>query len=96
MALWRGILSSRLLTLNGWVAFNLPRTVTGLGGLLLMGLVAEHVYVFSTEPNLPAYFAVYSALLTLGCLTAAGAMVFGLKPLVPQVGWHFGSLVCMA
>ena len=20
-------------------------------------------------------------------------MVFGLKPLVPQVGWHFGSLV---
>lgn len=95
IVLWRGILSSPLLTLNGWVAFNVPRTVTALGGLLLTGLVAAHGYVFTTEPGLPVYFAVYSAALTVGCAIAAGAMVFGLKPLVPQIGWYFGSFVCL-
>ncbi len=95
IGLWQGILSSPPLTLNGWVAFNLPRTVTALGGSLLTGLVAMHVYVFATQPQLPRYYAAYSVLLAVCCLIAAGAMVFGLKPRVPQAGWYFGSLVCL-
>jgi hypothetical protein len=98
-AWWRGIWSSPLLTLNGWVAFNIPRTVTALGGALLLGLMAVHVYIFFTEPDLgpdsPVYFAVYSALLVVSCLIAASALFFGIKPIVPQRGWYFGSLVCL-
>lgn len=95
MALWRGILSSPVLTLGGYFAFNLPRTVTAIGQSLLAGLVAVHAYVFTTEPGLPVYFAVYAAVLTVGCLTAAGVMIIGSKPLVPQAGWHLGSVVCL-
>ena len=56
IALWRRLLSSPVLTLNGWVAFNLPRTVTALGGALLTGLVAVHLYVLITEPGLARIF----------------------------------------
>lgn len=94
--LWRGIFSSPVLTLNGWVAFNLPRTVTALGGALLTGLVAVHVYVLSTQPGLPGYFAGYVVVLAAGCLAAAAAMLFAIKPAVPQAGWYFGSALCSA
>ncbi|ETB18232.1 hypothetical protein MAA44156_02690 [Mycobacterium avium subsp. avium] len=92
----RRLLSSRVLTLNGWVAFNLPRTVTALGGALLTGLMLVHIYVLATEPGLPRYFAAYVLGLSAACALAAGAMVFALKPIVPQAGWYFGSLVCSA
>jgi len=69
-ALWRGIMSSPMLTLGGWFAFNLPRTVTATGQSLLAGLVAVHVYVWTVQPGLPGYFAVFAAVLTGGCLTA--------------------------
>jgi len=91
---WHKVLSSPLLTLNGYVAFDLPRTVTGLGASLLMGLVAVHVYVGATRPDLPLYFWVYLAVLPAACLGAAAAMVFAVKPLVPQAGWYAGSFVC--
>jgi len=91
---WHKVLSSPLLTLNGYVAFDLPRTVTGLGASLLMGLVAVHVYVGATRPDLPLYFWVYLAVLTAACLGTAAAMVFAVKPLVPQAGWYAGSFVC--
>ncbi|OBB79966.1 oxidoreductase [Mycobacterium colombiense] len=94
-ALWRRFLSSRVLTLNGWVAFNLPRTVTALGGGLLAGLVAVHVYVLATEPDLPQYFAAYALVLAAACVTAASAMVVRITPAVPQAGWYLGSLVCL-
>lgn len=92
----RRLLSSRVLTLNGWVAFNLPRTVTALGGALLTGLMLVHIYVLATEPGLPRYFAAYVLGLSAACALAAGAMVFALKPIVPRAGWYFGSLVCSA
>jgi hypothetical protein len=87
------MLSSPVLTLNGWVAFNLPRTVTALGGSLLLGIVAVHVYVSITRQPLPLYFLVYVMALTVGCLAAASAMAFGVKPSVPQWGWYLGSVV---
>lgn len=91
---WQAIFSSPVLTLNGYVAFDLPRTVTGLGASLLMGLAAVHVYVLATGPGLPVYFLVYAAVLIAACLSAAGAMMLAFKPRVPQLGWYFGSLVC--
>lgn len=96
ISIWRSIVTSPLLTLDGWVAFNLPRTVTALGGSLLVGLAAMHAYVLIRAPAVPVYFVVCSALLAIGCLTAAAAMVFALKPHVPQAGWYFGSMVCLA
>lgn len=85
-----------MLTLNGWVAFNLPRTVTALGGALLTGLVAVHVYVLIKEPDVPGYFVAYVLALALACLTAASATVVGIRAAVPQAGWYLGSLVCLA
>lgn len=92
--LWHRVLSSRLLTLNGYVAFNLPRTVTALGGSLLAGLVAAHLYVLFTEQGLPLYFVGYLAVLCIGCLIAAAAIAVGVKPAVPQLGWYLGSTLC--
>ncbi|BBY38349.1 hypothetical protein MMAN_24830 [Mycobacterium mantenii] len=93
---WRRLLSSPALTLNGWVAFNLPRTVTALGGALLTGLVAVHVYTLTAEPDPPRYFVAYVLVLAAACLIAASAMLVGIKPSVPQAGWFLGSLVCVA
>jgi hypothetical protein len=95
-AILRSVLSSPVLTMNGWVAFDLPRTVTALGVSLLSGVVAVHVYLLATMPALPGYFAVYAGLLMVGCLAAAGAMIFGRTPFIPRVGWVLGSLLCMA
>ncbi|MDD4868858.1 MAG: oxidoreductase [Mycobacterium sp.] len=92
----RRIFSLPVFTLNGWVAFNLPRTVTALGGSLLLGLAAVHGYLVETAPGLPVYFAVYSAVLAAGCLAAAGALISGFKAGVPRFGWYFGSSVCLA
>lgn len=89
-------MSAPVFTLNGWVAFNLPRTVTALGGSLLAGLAAVHAYVVMTEPAMPGYFVVYAALLMICCLVAGAAMTFAPKPHVPQAGWYFGSVVCLA
>jgi hypothetical protein len=85
--------SSRILTLNGWVAFDLPRTVTALGAALLTGIVAVHVYVLATKSALPAYFVIYSAALISGCLLAATAIIAGSQR---QGGWSVGSFVCIA
>nr|WP_231986609.1 oxidoreductase [Mycobacterium sp. 852002-40037_SCH5390672] len=69
--------------------------MTAIGQSVLTGLVAVHVYVFTTEPSLPGYFAVYSAVLITGCVIAAGAMLLGRKAAVAQAGWYLGSLVCL-
>ncbi|MGD1253211.1 oxidoreductase [Mycobacterium seoulense] len=92
---WRSVMTAPVLTLNGWVAFNMPRAVTALGGSLLAGLVAVHLYLVTTQPGVPAYFAGYVALLTICCLAAAAAMMLARKPRVPEAGWYLGSLVCL-
>lgn len=92
--IWRRALSSPPLTLNGWVRFDLPRTVTALGVSVLTGLVAIHAYLLATQPDLPGYFAVYSAALMSGCVAVAGAMVVGSRPAVSRAAWYLGSCVC--
>jgi hypothetical protein len=94
--MWGSVMSSRILTLNGWVAFDLPRTVTAIGAALLTGIVAVHVYVLTTESALPGYFVIYSAALIAGCLIAATAMIAGSNGRVPQGGWYVGSFICVA
>ncbi len=81
------------LRLNGYVAFDVPRTVTALGGALLLGIVAAHLYVLDRENGLPVYFLVYAVVLMAGCLLAAAAMWLALNPRVPQLGWLLGDLV---
>lgn len=82
-----------MLRLGGYVAFNLPRTVTALGGLLLLGIVVTHVYVLTRETGLPVYFIIYAAVLIAGCLLAAGAMWLAVNPVLPQLGWLLGDLL---
>lgn len=94
--MWHRIWSLPVFTLNGYVAFNVPRVVTGIGASLLMGIVALHVYLLATQPDLPAYFVVYFGALTLGCLVAAAAMALGRNVAAAQRGWYLGSVVCAA
>ncbi|HWF71165.1 MAG TPA: oxidoreductase [Mycobacterium sp.] len=81
------------LRLKGYVALNLPRTVTMLGAALLMGIAAAHVYVLTSRPALPMYFAVYTATLGTCCLLTAASLWLGRNPRVPQLGWFVGDLV---
>jgi hypothetical protein len=81
------------LRLKGWVAFNLPRTVTALGAGLLIGVVAVHVYVLTSRTALPLYFVIYAAILGAGCLLTASFLWLGRNPRVPQLGWVFGDLI---
>lgn len=91
--LWKRSRIYRMLRLGGYVAFNVPRAVTALGGVLLLGIVVAHLYVLTRETALPLYFVVYAVLLIAGCLLAAGAMWLAVNPLVPQLGWLLGDLV---
>ena len=81
------------LSLGGYVAFDLPRTVTGLGALLLLGIAAAHVYILTSQETLPGYFVFCATALIAGCLLAAGSTGFGRNPHVAQAGWYFGSLL---
>lgn len=93
--LWKRSWLYRALSLGGYVAFDLPRVVTALGTLLLIGIVATHVYVLTTAAALPVYFVIYSAVLIASCVLVAGGLWFGLKPVVPQRSWFVGDLVCV-
>lgn len=81
------------LRLKGYVAFNLPRTVTMLGAALLTGIAAAHVYVVTSLPSLPIYFVVYTAILGVCCPLTAAFLWLGRNPRVPQLGWLVGDLI---
>ncbi|OBK44600.1 hypothetical protein [Mycobacterium sp. 1081908.1] len=91
----------RLLSLGGYVAFNLPRVVTGLGAALLVGVAVTHVYALvaqAAQGALPWLFVGYAVLVIAACLLVAGALAVGGKPMgrnltVAQAGWYFGSLL---
>ncbi|OBI85072.1 hypothetical protein [Mycobacterium sp. 1245805.9] len=86
----------RVLSLGGYVAFNLPRVVTGLGAVLLVGVAATHIYALATQATqgtLPWYFVVYAAAVIAGCLLIGLALWVGRNPKVAQAGWYFGSLL---
>lgn len=82
-----------MLSLGGYVAFDLPKAVTGLGVLLLAGIAVTHVYVLTSQGALPGYFVVYAVLTVAGCLLAAGSIMTGINPRVAQLGWYFGDLL---
>lgn len=83
-----------MLSLGGYVAFDLPRAVT-LGVSLLVGISATHIYVWTSQGALPPYFQVYAAVVVALCLMFAGSMGFGRNPRVAQAGWYFGSLLAV-
>ncbi len=90
---WKRSQLYELLRLKGYVAFNLPRTVSALGAGLLIGIAVVHVYVLTSQPELPGYFFVYAAILLACCLLTAASLWLGRNPRVPQLGWFFGDLV---
>lgn len=86
----------RVLSLGGYVAFDLPRVVTGLGAALLAGIVAVHgylMYVVANRGALPLAFVVYAVAVIVACLLVAFSMGFGRNPAVTQAAWYFGSLL---
>lgn len=80
-----------MLSLGGYIAFDLPRVVTGLGAVLLLGIATTHVYLLAGQEMVPWYFTAYAAAVIAGCLIAAGIMGFGRNPRVAQAGWFLGS-----
>ena len=86
----------RALSLGGYVAFDLPKAVTALGALLLIGIAATHIYVWTSQDTLPRYFQVYAAVVVALCLMFAGSLGFGRNPRVAQAGWYLGSLLAAA
>jgi hypothetical protein len=86
----------RVLSLGGYVAFDLPRVVTGLGAVLLAGIAAVHgylMYVVANQDSLPVAFVVYAVAVIAACLLAAASMGFARNSAVTQAGWFFGSLL---
>jgi hypothetical protein len=86
----------RVLSLGGYVAFDLPRVVTGLGAALLAGIAAMHaylMYLLAGRDALPGAFVAYAVVVIAACLLVAGGMAFGRNPAVAQAGWYFGSLL---
>jgi hypothetical protein len=81
------------LRLKGYVAFDLPRTVTMVGAALLIGISATHLYVLASQPGLPAYFVVYTGVVIACCLLAVATMWLGRVPRVPRFGWLLGDLI---
>ncbi len=84
-----------MLSLGGYVAFDLPRAVTGLGAVLLLGIAATHVYLLATQEVQPWYFVVYATAVIACCPLVVGSMGYGRNPLVAQAGWYAGSLLSM-
>jgi hypothetical protein len=90
---WKGSRLYEWLRLKGYVAFNLPRTVSMLGAALLIGIAAAHVYVLTSQWALPMYFFAYATIVLGCCLLAATAMWLGRNPRVPPLAWLFGDLI---
>lgn len=84
------------LRLKGYVAFNVPRTVTALGAGLLLGIAAVHVYVLTSRPALPAYFVGYTATVLACCLLAAAGLWLGRIPRIPSSAWLLGDGIAVA
>lgn len=90
---WQRSQLYRMLTLNGYIAFNLPRAVAAAGSLLLAVLVGAHVYVLTTATARPAYLVVYCVALSAACLVAMAAIGFTSNIAVSQRGWQLGTLI---
>jgi uncharacterized membrane protein AbrB (regulator of aidB expression) len=78
------------------IAFNLPRLVTLVADLALLGVAGTHGYVLATTPGPPGYFAAYCTAVIIGCLVAAASTWIDIDDIVPGLGWLAGSVICTA
>lgn len=76
------------------IAFNLPRTVTLAADAALLGLASLHAYVLATAVHRPGYFAVYCAVMIIGCVVSAGTTWVDADDIVPAAGWVAGAILC--
>lgn len=80
-----------------YFSFNLPRTTTAAGLMLVAGVGAVHLYLLVTDQALgggfdsPPYLRAYYAALFGAAVLAGAGMVTVLK-----AGWALGSLVAVA
>jgi hypothetical protein len=90
--MWRRSGLFRILSLGGYVAFDVPRVVAGLGASLLIGVAAAHGYLLLSCPGGPPwYFVGYAAPVIIGCAATAPGLWLGSKPVVVQASWFAGS-----
>src|SRR5699024_7309431 len=87
---WRRFWSSPPVTLNGWVAFNVPTTVSAAGTGLVTLVAGVHAYLWATTPATPAVFVGWAAGLIAACLVAA-VLLWAPTASVARLGWWLGS-----
>ncbi|MDG3010869.1 oxidoreductase [Rhodococcus sp. D2-41] len=93
--MWRGTRLYRMLTAYRYLAFNLPRAVTGSGMVLLLGVAAPQIYAVTEGRSLPAYLVAYLCLLVVGLLLAACSLLTGGSADDQPRGWWAGSAMCV-
>lgn len=97
-----------LVSFQRHLRFNLPRSTTAGGVLLLLGIAAIRVYLLvasatgwvapgaSAPIRPPVYLLAYFAVVAAGALLAAAGMLSAPRRVLTRVGWALGSLVCAA
>jgi len=96
-ARWIGI--AQLISFYRYIAFNVPRVITAVGIVMLLGVAAIRLYWLVggfPVPAYPTYLDMYFRLLVAVTVLAAGSMVIRSKPKLVRLGWMLGSLVSMA
>lgn len=90
---WTGL--TKLVSFCRYFAFNVPRVVTTLGVLLLLGIAAVRMYLVGSTPA-PAYLRAYFALVIAGSVLGSLAVLTGRRPRLVAAGWWLGSVVSSA
>ena len=97
-----------LIAFYRYIQFDLPRTTTATGVLLLWGIAAVRIYLLvaartawvqpggSVRPQVPVYLQAYLGLVAVVAVVASGAIMAARSRTTTRAGWALGSLVCAA
>lgn len=84
----------KLVSFYRYFAFDLPRTTTAAGVVLLGGVAAIRLSLLLTSPRLPGYLVAYFVLIVAAAaLGMAG--VLAPRRMVARIGWAWGSVVAL-
>lgn len=83
----------RAFTAYRWVAFDGPRTTTGLGVVLLLAVAAPQLALLMSGA-FPVWLDIWFVLAGVLVMLAIASMTASRSRVVGRLGWVAGSLVC--